>query len=337
MESHKNLYIHENKQCLKMNMILDLLADHKNELSSSFVGLFSRTNLLQIYPDQPMEVQVSEIEERLGKPSIQHMLIYSKKYLKLGTVLSRRYLNSARIQKGPLRLKDVVLLPDHLSSLPTMTKQNRVLFLAPHCDEAYLAGILLHRAIGDEVFLYSFTRPQATKKSIEKAYRILGLEKDNYFLSSLQANRLFTQKNIIRETIRHLLQEFDPTVVLSVFPKGANFDHMAVADATREVVLSESKADLLYGYVIQSRNKTPIIFPLFPKSVHRTILRAFGKNGLGKVFENYLPFLEHYIKTYSEPLLRMIGDKRLSHAYSLPLEGERITNYRIPNLLNEVL
>jgi len=30
--------------------------------------------------------------------------------------------------------------------------------------------------------------------------------------------------------------------------------------------------------------------------------------------------------------LRMIGDKRLSDVYSLPLEAERISKYKIPNL-----
>jgi len=71
--------------------------------------------------------------------------------------------------------------------------------------------------------------------------------------------------------------------------------------------------------------------------VYETILQAFGREGFGKIFEKYLPFLKHYMQTYSEPLLRMIGDKKLSDVYSLPLEAERISKYRIPNnLMNDI-
>jgi len=310
------------------------LVDENQELSSRFTKLFSNVNFVHVHSERPVEAQVLEIEERLREPSIQSMLIYSKKYSMLGTVLSRRYMNAARIHQGPLRLADMVLLPDHLSNLPNKTEQNRVLFLAPHFDEAYLAAILLHKLIGDEVFLHSFTFPKEEKNRIRRGYQILGLKKDDYVLGSLQVNQLFKEKEAIKESIRELLAEFSPTVVYSVFPKGANFDHVTVAQAAREVVVNESKADLIYGYVIQSRNKNPAIFPLFSESIYRTILQAFGKQGLGRVFEKYLPFLKHYMQTYSEPLLRMIGDKRLSNVYSLPLEGERISKYRIPNLLN---
>ena len=53
------------------------------------------------------------------------------------------------------------------------------------------------------------------------------------------------------------------------------------------------------------------------------------------MFQKYLPFLKHYMETYSEPLFRMVGDKRLSNVYSLPLEAERISKYKIPNILNQ--
>ena len=318
-------------------MILDLLADENQEMSSSFTKLFSKVTFLHVEPERPVEAQVSEIEDRLGEPSIQSMLVYSKKYRMLGTVLSRRYMNAAKIQEGPLRLADMTLSPDHLSSLPNKKERNRVLLLAPHCDEAYIAATLLHKLLGDDVFLYSFTFDKEEKNRIRRAYRTLGLKKDDYFLGSLQINKLFKEKETLREITRGLLDDFKPTVVLSVFPEGANFDHMAVAQVAREVVLNESKADLMHGYVIQSRNKNPQIFPLFSKSVYRTILQAFGKEGLGRMFEKYLPFLKHYMQTYSEPLLRMIGDERLSDVYSLPLEAERISKYRIPNLLNQAI
>jgi len=315
-------------------VLLDLLVEENEVIPTRFTKLFSRGNFVHVDPERSVEAQVSQIEERLGEPSIQSILIYSKEYNTLGTVLSRRYVNAAKIHDGPLKLADMILLPDHLSSLPSKTMRNRVLFLAPHCDEAYLAAILLHKLIGDDVFLYSFTHPKEEKNRIRRAYRILGMKKDHYFLDSLQVNKLFKEKEAIKETIRGLLDEFKPTVVFSVSPKGANFDHMAVAQVATEVVLNESTADLINGYVIQSRNKNPQIFPLFSKTIHRTVLQAFGKQGLGKMFEKYLPFLKHYTQTYSEPLLRMIGDKRLSDVYSLPLEAERISKYRIPNLLN---
>lgn len=314
-------------------MILNLLVEENRELSSSFTELFSKVNFVHVNPEHSLEAQVSEIEERLGEPPIQSMLIYSKKYCELGTVLSRNYVNAAKIDEGPLRLADMILLPDHLLSLPNKRERNRVLFLAPHCDEAYIAAVLLHKLIGDDVFLYSFTFPKEESNRIKRAYQILGLKKDDYFLGSLHVNRLFKEKEAIKEIIRGLLDEFKPTVVFSVFPKGANFDHTAVAQVAREVVLNESKVDLIYGYVLQSRNRNPVIFPLFSESIYNTILQAFGKQGLRRLFEKYLPFLRHYMQTYSEPLLRMIGDKRLSNVYSLPLEAERISKYRIPNLV----
>jgi len=315
-------------------MILDLLIDADKKISTSFTRQFSKANLADLDSESSIEAQVSRIEEKLGEPSIQHMLIYSKKYLVLGNVLSRKYVNSAKIGKGPLKLADMILLPDHLSRLPSKKERNRVLFLAPHCDEAYLATILLHKLIGDDVFLFSFTFPKGEKSRIDRAYKILGLEKDDYSLGSLEVNNLFEVRDDIREILRELLDKFKPNVVLSVFPKGANFDHIAMAQVVRKVILKETKADLIYGYVIQSRNKNPIIFPLFSSLEHRTILQAFGKKGLGKIFRKYLPFLKFYMQTYSEPLLRMMGDGKLSTVYSLPLEGERICNYRIPNLLD---
>jgi hypothetical protein len=316
-------------------VILDILVDKNQEISVGFAKLFSKVNLVHVDPECPLEAQVSQIEERLGDLPIQSMLIYPDKYGALGTVLSRRYVNAAKINKGPLKLADITLLPDHLSNLPKKIEKNRVLFLAPHFDEAYLAAILLQKLIGDDVFLYSFTYPREEKKSIMRAYRILGLKKDDYVLGSLKVNKLFKEKKIIKETIRGLLDDFKPTVIFSVFPKGASFDHMAVAQVAKKVVLNESTADLIYGYVIQSRNKNPQIFPLFSKTIYATILQAFGKQGLGKMFQKYLPFLKHYMGTHSEPLLRMIGEKRLSDVYSLPLEAERISKYRIPNILNQ--
>jgi hypothetical protein len=315
-------------------MILDLLADENQEISMDFTEVFSKVNFVRVDAERPLEAQVSQIEERLGEPFLQSMLIYSDKYDVLGTVLSRRYVNAAKIHKGPLRLIDMTLLPDHLSSLPNNKEKNRVLFLAPHFDEAYLAAVLLHKLIGDDVFLHSFTYPREEEKSIRRAYQILGLKKDDYSLGALKVNKLFEEKKAIKETIRGLLDEFKPTAVFSVFPKGANFDHMAVAQVAKEVVLNESTADLIYGYVIQSRNRNPQIFPLFSKAIYGIILQAFGRQGLGKMFQKYLPFLRHYMETYSEPLLRMIGDKRLSDVYSLPLEAERIAKYKIPNILN---
>jgi len=169
-------------------MILDLLVDENQEVSSRFTRLFSEVNSVQVDPERPVEAQVSKIEERLGEPSIQSMLIYSKKYHTLGTVLSRRYVNAAKIQEGPLKLADLTLVPESLSILPNQKEPSRVLFLAPHCDEAYLAAILPHTLVGDEVFLYSFTFPKEGKDRIRQAYRTLGLKKDDYFLGPLQVN-----------------------------------------------------------------------------------------------------------------------------------------------------
>ena len=315
-------------------MLLDLLVDENQEISLRFINLFSKVNFVHVDAGRPVEAQVSHIEERLGVPSIQSMLVYSKEYYVLGTVLSRRYANSAKIHEGPLQLADMTLLPDHLSRLPSRKERNRVLFLAPHCDEAYLAAVLLHKLIDDEVFVCSFTFPKGKKNRIRRAYRILGLKKDDYLLGSLELNKLFKAKEVIRETIRELVAEFRPSVVFSVSAKEANFDHMAVAQIAREVILDETKADLIYGYVIQSRNKNPQIFPLFSKSTQETILQAFGRQGLGEVFKKYVPFLKHYMQTYSESLLRMIGERKLPNVYSLPFEAERISNYSIPNLAN---
>jgi len=314
-------------------MILDLLVNYKQKRLPRFTKLFSKVNLVQVDAKSPMEAQVSEIEKSLDQPSLQTMLIYPEKYCPLGTVLSRKYVNAAKISEGPLKLADITLSPIHLSNLPNETLRNRVLFLAPHCDEAYLSAVLLHQLIGDEVFVYSFTHFKGERSRIKRAYEILGLKKDQYFLDSLRMNRLFKEKQSIKEIIRQLLTGFKPTTVFSVFPKGANFDHTAVAQVAREVILNESKADLIYGYVIQSRKTNPIIFPIFSQQEYKTILQAFGKQGLGKLFAKYLPFLKQYMQTYSEPLLRMIGEKKLSDIYSLPLEAERIHNYRIPNFL----
>jgi len=313
-------------------MILDLLADDYQD-TSQLTKLFSKVNLVNVDPKRPREAQIADIEKTLGEPTIQSMLIYPKKYHTLGTVLSRNYLNAAKIDDGPLSLADVTLSPDHLSNLPNKEERNRVLFLAPHCDEPYLAAILLHKLMGDAAFLYSFTSPKGENNRIRQAYQILGLKKDDYSLDSLPENSLFTKKETIKAIIRSLLHDFKPTAVISACPKDAHSDHMAIAQAAREVVLNESTADLLYGYAIMSRNRSPVVFPLFPKSVRRTILRAYGKQGFNKLFTKYLPFLKYYMQTYSEPLFRMIGEKKLSAVYSLPLEAERISKYRIPNTL----
>jgi len=312
-------------------MILDLLVDKDKEVTCT--KLFSKVNYIHVPHEPPVETQVSGIEERLGEPSIQRMLIYSKRRNKLGRILSRRYANSAQIHEGPLKLGDENLLPDHLSSLPDKKERNRVLFLAPHCDEPYLAAVLLHKIIGDHVFVCSLTFGfEEEKKRVIQAYQTLGLGKDEYSLGSLQENYLFKEMEATKEIIRNLLEEFKPTVVYSVSPKDAHFDHMAIAQVAREIVLNETKADLIYGYTIVSRNTNPIIFPLFNNSIYETILQAFGKQGFGKIFEKYLPFLKQYMQTHSGPILRMIGSKKLSNVYSLPLESERISNYRIPFL-----
>lgn len=132
-------------------MILDLLNDESQERDYSFTSLFSKVNFIHIDPKRPAEGQVSQIEDGLTQFSLHHMLIYSKKYNLLGTVLSRKYVNSAKICNGPLKLVDTTILPDHLSSLPNKKFRNRILFLTPNCDEAYLSAVLLHKLIGDEV------------------------------------------------------------------------------------------------------------------------------------------------------------------------------------------
>lgn len=312
-------------------MMLDLLVDKDKEVT--FTKLFSKVNYVHVTSERSVEAQVSEIEERLGETSLQRMLIYSRRHNELGRVLSRRYANSAQIHEGPLKLGDENLLPDHLSSLPHKKESNRILFLAPHCDEPYLAAVLLHKLIGDHVFVYSFTFGfEEEKKNVIQAYQTLGLRKDEYSLGSLQENHLFKEMEATKEIIRNLLGEFKPTVVYSVSPKDAHFDHMAIAQVAREIVLNETKADLIYGYTIVSRDTNPIIFPLFSNSIYETILQAFGKHGFGKIFEKYLPFLKQYMQTHSGPILRMIGSEKLSKVYSLPLESERISNYRIPFL-----
>jgi hypothetical protein len=87
---------------------------------------FSKVNRVKVNPKRPAEIQVSQIEDEMGKPSIQKMLVYSKKYSALGTVLSRRYVNAAKISMGPLRLADTTLLPDHISSLPNKNARHNL-------------------------------------------------------------------------------------------------------------------------------------------------------------------------------------------------------------------
>jgi hypothetical protein len=314
-------------------MILDLLIDENEEISADFSKQFSKINLVKVNPKRPVEAQVSKIENELGEPTIQKMLVYSKKYSALGTILSRRYMNAAKLSMGPLKLADTTLSPDHISKLPNKKRRNRILFLAPHCDEAYIAAVLPHKLVGDEVFLHTFTFPEKEKDKIERAYSLLGFKKDDYSLGTLGVNNLFREKKTIRATLKNLLSKFNPTVVFSVFPKGASFDHIAVAQVVKDVIIKQSKADLIYGYVIQSRNTNPTIFPLLSASVSEKILNAFGKAGFGKIFKNYLPFFEHYMQTLSEPLFRMAGKPRMGKFCSLPFEAERITNYRIPTFL----
>ena len=315
-------------------MILDLLIEEEQKISRQFTGLFSKINLINIDHKRNTAAQVSEIEKKIDQPSVQRMLVYSKKYNMLGTVLSRRYFNSAIIKKGPLKVGNMCLSPDHLSCLPSQKKRNRILFLAPHFDEAYLAAIILHNLIGDEVFLYSFTFPKEKENQIKQSYQILGLNKDDYNLGLLKENQLFKESKAMTEIIRELLSNFKPTVVFSIFPKGANFDHIAVSKVTKNVVLKESTADLIYGYVIQSRNIQPIIFPIYNKPVYNKILQGFSKEGFGGMFKKYLPFLKYYTQTFSEPLFRMIGEKNIKNIYTLPLEADRISNYNIPNIIN---
>lgn len=312
-------------------MILDLVVDKEGEVN--FDKLFVKVNHVNASPEHSVETQVAKIEEKLGDPSIKRMLIYSKRHSILGRVLSRRYVNSAQIHEGPLRLADEKLLPDQLSILPDQKQRNRVLFLAPHCDEPYLAAALLHKLIGDQVFVHSLTfNFEGMKRNVIRAYQTLGLEKDEYSLGSLNENYLLKEMEDIKEIIRNLLHDFKPTVVYSVPPNDAHLDHMAAAQATREVILNESEADLIYGYTIASRNINPIIFPLFNKSIYQTILQAFGKQGFDKIFVKFFPFLKQYLQTHSGPILRLIGSKKLSNVYSLPLESERLSNYKIPFL-----
>lgn len=314
-------------------MILDLLIDENQEIPTDFSKQFSKINLVEVNPKRPLEAQVSEIEDELGKPSIQKILIYSKKYDALGTILSRRYINSAKLSMGPLKIGYTALSPDHISKIPNKKRQNRILFVAPHCDEAYIAAILPHKLMGDKVFLHTFTFPEKERDRIEHAYKMLGLEKDDYSLGTLSVNNLFREKKTIRETLENLLSRFNPSVVFSVFPKGASFDHIAVAQVVKDVIMTRSKADLIYGYVIQSRKPNPIIFPLLSEPICEKLLRAFGKDGFGEIFENYMVYLKHYMQTLSEPLFRMAGKPGIGSFGSVPLEAERITNYRIPNLL----
>ena len=126
-------------------MILDLLVDEKQEIQQNFLKLFSKVNFVYVDHKRHVEAQLSEIEEKLGPPSFQKMLVYPKKHNALGTVLSRRYVNAAKIKSGPLKLANMLLSPDHLSSIPNKRENNKILFLAPHFDEAYLAAILLHK------------------------------------------------------------------------------------------------------------------------------------------------------------------------------------------------
>ncbi|TRO52900.1 hypothetical protein E2P61_02650 [Candidatus Bathyarchaeota archaeon] len=314
-------------------MILDLLINQDQEIPADFSKQFSKINLIKINPKSPLETQVSKIEEVLGKPTIEKMLIYSKKYNSLGTILSRRYINSAKLSTGPLKLGNTALSPDHVSKIPSKKRRNRILFLAPHFDEAYIGAILPHKVIGDRVFLQTFTFPEKERHRIERAYSILGLEKDDYSLGALCVNNLFRAKKTIRTTLENLLDQFNPTVVFSVFPKGANFDHIAVAQVAKDIVMTQSKADLIYGYVLQSRKINPIIFPIFSEPICEKILDAFGRNGFGKIFETYMLYLKHYMQTLSEPLFRMASKPGIDRFGSFPLEAERIANYRIPNLL----
>jgi hypothetical protein len=311
-------------------MILDLLVEENQKTSTDFAKHFSKINLIELNPKLPLQAQVSRIEDELGEPSNQKMLVYSKRYSALGIVLSRRYVNAARLDEGPLKIANTTLLPNHISNFPNKKRRNRVLFLAPHCDEAYLAAILPHKMIGDEVFLHAFTHPKEQKERIERAYGLLDLSKDDYSLGTLKVNNLFRAKKTIRTTLESLLIQFDPTVVFSVFPKGANFDHIALSQVAKSVIINKSKADLIYGYVIQSRNTNPTIFPILSERINRKILRAFGQQGFGDIFKDYLPFLRHYMQTLSEPLFRMA---RTGKIWSLPFEAERIANYRIPNLI----
>lgn len=317
-------------------MILDFLTgDEVSKPSRKFMQLFSSVNPIYVNPKRPVEEQVSYIEDQMGEPSLDRMFVYFPKHKLLGIVLSRRYPNAAMLDRGPLKLGDTYVSPNHIGKLPRRSKPSRILFLAPHFDEAYLGMATLHKQFGDQVFIHSFTSSTDVKRRIKVAYRLLGLEADEYSFGSLPLNRLFKHKKQIKETIREFLTDLRPTAVLSVFPKGSSFDHIAIAKSAREVVLKESSADLIYGYVIQSRHRNPTFFPLFPKSLYETILTAYGKKGMGKFFEKYMPFLKVYMQTYSEPILRMIGERKLSNVYSFPLQPARASTYRIPHFLGE--
>jgi hypothetical protein len=312
---------------------LDLVVSEKCELPAAFVGIFSKICYAYVDERRQEEAQVSQIEEALGTPSVDCMLVYSEKYNGLGKVLSRRYVNAAEIGNGCLKIGDLSLLPVHLSFLPNGKEHNRILFLAPHSDEAYLAAVLLHRLRGDQVFVHSFA-PMNEMDEVKRGYSMLGLGENDYEIGSLEVNHLFAQKHTIEEIVLRLLDEFKPNVVFSVHLDTANFDHIAVAQVVKKAVLSKTGIDLIYGHVIQSRNRKPVVFPIFTKEVAQKIFRAFGSNGFGKVFSKYLAYLKLEMQTFSEPLMRMIGDGRLQNIYSLPIEAERMENYRIPSFLS---
>lgn len=314
-------------------MRLDIVVADKQELPAAFTELFSEVNHACVDDEQPVEAQVSAIEEKLGAPSLESMLIYSEKYSSLGTVLSRRYANAAKIGQGPLKMGDAFLSPVHVSCLPNESNRNRILFLAPHFEEAYIAAVLPHKTLGDEVFLHSFTSMKETER-IKQVYKLLGLSKDDYALGSLEVNSLFKKKDALRKIIWQLLDEYNPDAVFSVYPDCANFDHIAVAEVVKDIVLKQTEKDLIYGHVIQSRNKNPVLFPLLSETAGNQILKAYGKSGFGELFKKYLTYLRHEMHAFSEPLLRMIGEGRLQNVYTLPLETERMANYRIPNLLD---
>ena len=313
-------------------LILDLVVGEERDLPGAFVEKFSKVNYALVDDRFPVESQVSRIEGELGAPDLDRMLVFSDRFRSLGTVLSRRYVNAAEIGVGPLKIGGACLSPVHLSLLPDNGKPNRVLFLAPHADEAYLAAVLPHRLAGDKVFLHSFT-PMEDMDEVRRGYGLLGLSEDDFNVGSLRVNSLHLEKSKIGETILRLVDEFNPDVVFSVSPDTANFDHIAVSQVVREVVLKQTGIDVIYGHVIQSRNRKPVIYLLLSGSVARRIFRAFGKRGFGEVFTRYLAYLKNEMQTFSEPLIRMIGEGKLQNVYSLPIEAERIENYRIPSFL----
>jgi hypothetical protein len=319
-----------------MLMELNLLTHRKEtEPLLALRHLFAKVNLFEVDKTRPMEEQVGELDGLMDESSFDKILVYPRKLKSLGVVLSRWQINSIMQSSGPLKLGKFDFSIDHISKLPGEQKRREVLVVLPHPDEEYLGIIALHKIIGDSVTLYSFTSTEKGKHVVERAYETLGLTKNEYIIDTFKFNQLFRYKENMKRTIRELLSELRPDTVISIYPLSSNFDHITVAQCVDPIVLGETSANLIYGYTIQSRPINPSMFPIYTKNVYDRILDTFGRRGFAESFKRYMPFLKRYLQHFSEPIWRLLGEKKLENVFTVPLQPRRLTDYLLPFVFTE--